>query len=515
MSRLTPAEIERLGRPDFAGMSHRELEEMAWRLREAALTFANRLDGNSTNSSRPPSSDPPWSRRGGDRPSGSDAGAASSGDAAASSAQGAQPSADGAAAQPAKPARPPGKRPGAPGYWRSQPIVATGEPIEHSPAVCSQCGLALGAACKGRMVGAHYVYELERGSMALQVTVRKHCYFAARCSCGHETIAAPGVGLRSEVEGRKRQLEMSERCLIGPMLATFIAGLAMRYRLSRLKVREFLNDWLGLELGVASINRCVHEFGLASEPIVEDLLQEVRAAELVNIDETPWYQSGVLLWLWVATSACAVVFRIGSRRKEELIALIGEAFLGWLVSDGYKAYRDHPRRQRCLAHLIRKAVALAEGYYDGGCGFGRSLARDLRRLIERVAEGGQEAACKRLAARIRCNCRRNAGDIEEKVRSLAREILNDWEAVIAFVDNPSLPPTNNDAERALRHAVIARRISYGTRTDEGSRFYAASLSVIETCRKRGRDPWTYARDLIQAARTGAPLPKIPTAAAAA
>ena len=76
---------------------------------------------------------------------------------------------------------------------------------------------------------------------------------------------------------------------------------------------------------------------------------------------------------------------------------------------------------------------------------------------------------------------------------MAGEILNDWDAVVAFVSDPSLPPTNNEAERALRHAVIARRISFGTRTDEGSRFYAAGLSVVDTCRKRGADPWAYAR----------------------
>ena len=106
----------------------------------------------------------------------------------------------------------------------------------------------------------------------------------------------------------------------------------------------------------------------------------------------------------------------------------------------------------------------------------------------------------------------NSGE-PKKVRDLAREILNDWEAVIAFVSDLSLPPTNNDAERALRHAVIARRISFGTRTDEGSRFYAAALSVIETCRKRRVDPWAYACDLITAARKNAPLPKIPALAA--
>lgn len=54
--------------------------------------------------------------------------------------------------------------------------------------------------------------------------------------------------------------------------------------------------------------------------------------------------------------------------------------------------------------------------------------------------------------------------------------------------NQTLPPTNNDAETALRHAVIARRISYGTRTDGGSRAYAAILSIVETCRRRKADP---------------------------
>ena len=98
--------------------------------------------------------------------------------------------------------------------------------------------------------------------------------------------------------------------------------------------------------------------------------------------------------------------------------------------------------------------------------------------------------------------------------ALSWEILNGWEAVIASIANPLLPPTNNDAERALRHAVIARPITFGTRTDEGSRLYAAGPSVIDTCRKRGVDPWSYARDLIAAARKGSSLPSIPAKLAA-
>ena len=315
--------------------------------------------------------------------------------------------------------------------------------------------------------------------------------------------------------GRLRdQPNLSEAVLLSTCLRTEVYAVVERFHDGVAEIQEFLADWLDLELGVATIERCIHEFGLASEPVVEQLIEDVRAAEIVHLDETPWYQKGSLRWMWVATTALATVFHIGSRRKQELTALIGEAFLGWLVSDGYGAYRDHPRRQRCLAHLIRKALAVAQGYYGAGSGFGRDLVRDLRRLIEQVYDGGDEDAIKRLIGRIKWNCQCNRHEIEKKVRDLAGEILNDWDAVVAFVSDPSLPPTNNDAERALRHAVIARRISFGTRTDEGSRFYAAGLSVIDTCRKRGVEPWAYACSLIAAARANLPLPTIPAIATA-
>ena len=156
--------------------------------------------------------------------------------------------------------------------------------VAHGPAACAACGSALGPDLERRCVEAHDSLELSRGVMSLQVTAAKHVYFALRCPCGHETVARPGVGPRSEIEGRRRNLQLSERCLVGPMLATFIAALSVRFRLSRRKIQEFLLDWLGLELGAATVNRCVHEFGLASEPVVEHLIQEVRAADIVHLD---------------------------------------------------------------------------------------------------------------------------------------------------------------------------------------------------------------------------------------
>jgi transposase len=82
------------------------------------------------------------------------------------------------------------------------------------------------------------------------------------------------------------------------------------------------------------------------------------------------------------------------------------------------------------------------------------------------------------------------------------------------LDHPELPLTNNAAERALRHWVIARRLSYGTRNAQGSRAFTALASVIETCRQRRLSPWTYIAEALRERRRGNPAPPLPAAAAA-
>jgi hypothetical protein len=371
MPRLMPRDLLELT-PELIGeLSRADLERTTHLVIEFALDMANRLGRNSDNSSQPPSKDDPYKKpeqrdqakqaRQGDVEA--DGVCDDNPEAAANEKRNGAVSPEGKAANvPAKPPRKPsGKRPGMPGFWRTQLIVATGA-VDHDPPHCAQCEAVLGTAQRLRIAEAFYVYELDREPLALRVTCVKHRYHVAVCPvcghetvcpvCGHETVARPGTGAKSVIEGRKRDLELTERCLVGPLLATFIAALSLRYRLSRTKIQEFLADWLGFELGTASINRCVHEFGAASEPVVEDLLKEVHVADLAHIDETPWYQAGALCWLWVVVTSSAVVYHIGSRAKKELTLLIGEAFMGFLISDGYIAYRDIERRQRCPAHLI-------------------------------------------------------------------------------------------------------------------------------------------------------------------
>ncbi len=161
-----------------------------------------------------------------------------------------------------------------------------------------------------------------------------------------------------------------------------------------------------------------------------------------------------------------------------------------------------------MAHLIRKAIALTGAVDKKAQKMGDWFLRELRGLIQAMSEDGEGGSeCNLILARLKRVCNLGSKEDHDKLRSLSKEILNDWDAVVAFVKNPDLPPTNNDAERALRHAVISRRITFGTRTTEGSQAYAALLSVIETSRLRNQDPWKYIAETIALGRKGiAPLP---------
>jgi transposase len=109
-------------------------------------------------------------------------------------------------------------------------------------------------------------------------------------------------------------------------------------------------------------------------------------------------------------------------------------------------------------------------------------------------------------------CEEHRDSAHEKTRALAREFLYDWEAVWIVVAHPYLPFTNNEAERALRHWVIARLISQGTRTEQGTRAFALLASVIDTCRRRHILPWPYLAKVVAERRKGNAAPLLPAAA---
>ena len=114
----------------------------------------------------------------------------------------------------------------------------------------------------------HQVLELEKTEGGLKIVCQLHHYYQAS-GCGHQSLSKPGKGITSTVEGRTRNLKLTEYVLVGNVFATLIASLGVRYRLSRSKIQEFLTDWLGVELSIGTIDRCIREAGIACEPVVK------------------------------------------------------------------------------------------------------------------------------------------------------------------------------------------------------------------------------------------------------
>lgn len=186
------------------------------------------------------------------------------------------------------------------------------------------------------------------------------------------------------------------------------------------------------------------------------------------------------------------------------------------MTDGWSAYRGFPRRLRCWAHLIRKGRGLAESYHREARAFGRQVRDTLEALMAAVyaaregPPGDLSASHADLLAELRAACERLQDPDHAKTHALAVELLHDWDAIFQGLHHPELPLTNNEAERALRHGVIVRKLSYGTRTATGSRVFALLARVIDTCRKRGHSPWPYLQTAIadrRADRSLTPLPQ--------
>lgn len=405
-----------------------------------------------------------------------------------------------------------GKQRGAKGYGRKVELAVTGVKI-HRTEECATCGAELGEEAEFEARTGLYVLDVAMGNPGLSVSHVKHLYGDTHCSCGHVSRTEPG---RCEKE-QGWEVELTEWHLVGPTLVSLIVCLSLRMRMSRPRIQEFLKDWLGITLSVGVINQSLTEGGRAAEPIEEELIAEIQQSELLHADETGWKESGRLVWLWVLITPRVTLFLIGGR-SWEVIATALEGFAGWLMSDGYQAYRRYAKRLRCLAHLIRKARGLSESLNQEGQAFGEKTLDYMAAFIEGIyrAREGPEANLTaefvEQLGELKAWCQKHRDSEHEKTRQLAREFLNDWEAIWTVLEYPDLPITNNIAERALRHWVIARKISYGTRTTQGSRAFALLASVIETCRQRKLSPWTYLAEVIAQRRKGNPVPPLPMAA---
>ena len=489
-----------------------------------------RMDQNPENSSRPSGSMPPWGRgSGNDKDSQeqqSENGDVSKNDfiepTDAESSDDVNMSDNPAGAEDTKvelkPKRKPGRQHGAKGYSRTE-ILPIDCVMDHRPEYCKGCTKLLDEKSLSTAIGGCYQldiqYDTENDKPGIHTIHTKHIHYECICPhCGFKTQYSPYF----EESNKDWTVRISEMHFVGPRLMALIIYLSFSMRLSRKKVQQFLLDWLKVTLSTSTINQCIHEAGRIVEPLEEELIMDVRKAHQNYVDETPWWERARKnMYMWVFVSLYTCYFFIGRRTKDVVTDILPLDFEGQLMSDGYSVYREFKNRGRCWDHLRRKARGLSESLDSDVQEFGEKTLKTFEKLMNAIYKARERRPEKNLKEMfkeelifLKYNCVKYDDHFHDKTRALARELLYDWDAIFAVLGNPHLPMTNNEAERALRHWVIYRRICLGTQSQQGSKTVSILASVIETCKRRQVTYWDFITEAIRERRFGKLLPSLPS-----
>jgi transposase len=442
------------------------MASMVHTLQEQVRTLREQLHQTSQNSSRPPSSDPP---------------------------------------QPRRPHRPRshrrrGGQPGHPGSTRPLiPVDEVDEVVVIKPMQCTHCQAPLSG--DDPTPWRHQVIELP----PIQPVVTEYQWHQLAClACGETTRAPWPAGVPSGT--------------YGPRVQATVALCTGAYRLSKRTTQQMMDEVFGVPMSVGTISPLEQATTAAVAAPIEEARTSVHEQAVAHLDETSWRQGGKRAWLWVAVTSVVTVFVVRMSRGGPVAReLLGERFSGILVTDRYSAYNWYPVRWRqlCWAHLLRDFEAMRG---RGGCSeeIGDALLAQAHQMFawwHRVREGTLKRSTFRsymsplrreverlLEAGSRCGVPKTAGT--------CRDILKRREALWTFVQVEGVEPTNNTAERSIRPGVLWRKGSFGTQSEEGSRFVESMMTVVSTLKQQQRNVLEYLTEACEAALRGDAAPSL-------
>jgi len=398
------------------------------------------------------------------------------------------------------------RRGGQPGHAKHErPLIPTEDcdSMESlKPKECRRCG--------GKLSGndpeplRHQVWELPE----IKPLVTEYQRHRLSCSaCGETTCAElpPGVP-----HGQS-----------GPRLMAFTGLLMAYYRQSKRRTAEFLSTLLGQPCCPALTVKIQTQVTAALRPSYEELTAELPTEEQLSIDETATKEQNGKAWLWTFVARAYTVFAVRATREATALAdLLTETFRGIVTCDRAKMYWRVERLQWCWAHLKRDFQALI----DSGDGQAKRLGYDLRRATCKLFEHWANyrdgtitrAALLRRMAPVRREVERlllrGAGSGNKCMLGMCQELYDHRDWLWTFLRYEGIEPTNNASERSLRHAVIWRKLSFGTQSAAGSRFVETMLTVIETCRQQRRNVFAFVTAAVDAHLASQPAPSLLTRA---
>jgi transposase len=394
------------------------------------------------------------------------------------------------------------KRGGQPGHQRHErPLIPTEECDEVKPLKPVEC-----RRCGARLLGSdpeplrHQVWELPE----IKPLVTEYQRHRLDCvSCGETTCAKLPEGVP---QGQS-----------GPRLIAFTALLMAYYRQSKRRTAEFLTTLLGQPCCPALTVKMQSQATSAVQPAYEELAAQLPAQDYVNADETATKEQNGKAWLWTFVARMFTVFTVRPTREATAVDdFLTNAFHGIVMCDRAKMYWRVGRLQWCWAHLKRDFQSLI----DKGDGQAKRLGYDLRRatckLFEHWANFCDDEISRTALQRRMAPVRREVEHLllrglrsgNASLVGMCQELHEHRDWLWMFIYHDGVEPTNNAGERALRHAVIWRKLSFGTQSAGGSRFVETMLTVIETCRQQDRSALDFLTTALQARFTGKTAPSL-------
>jgi transposase len=432
-------------------------------LQKRANEFQQRLNQNSTNSSKPPSSEHPHAKpilhRG-------------------------------------KSARETGGQPGQAKHER--PLLPTEQCQRVIPCVppsCRRCAAPLSGIDPQPL--RHQVWELPE----IKPNVIEYQRHRLTCRCGTVTCGALPTGVPTGQAG--------------PRLIAF-SGLLMSYfRQTKRRAALFLSMILHQPACPGWMVWLQKLAAEAVQPAYDELVRQLPQQAVLYIDESPTKEGKTKSWIWTFVAATFTLFATRTSRAADILdQWLGKAYTGVIHCDRARMYWSFGRLQWCWAHLKRDI----QGLIDSRCHTARRLGRDLMRptkelfeLWQKVRDGTLSRAAfveqmKPIRAEVESLLLR--GYFYARVRGFCKGLWEHRQNLWTFVEMEGVEPTNNAAEQALRQAVIWRKLSFGTQSAEGSRFVERLLTVVETCRRQKRNAFSWLVDAVEARFAGKGVPSL-------
>ena len=362
----------------------------------------------------------------------------------------------------------PGQKKGHKGLTR--PYAKPDKQIEVIKDRCPDCGSNLGTPFK---IESKIIEEIPEHQ---SVTVTEYRIAHYRCPRCQKFVAATDVDCPDE--GKFGNNTIAQATL-----------LKYEDRLPHRKIQNALKRVYGLNISPATVFDLTRRAADAVQSEYDNILDRIRKAQILYVDETSIDVQGDKHWIWVFATTSETFVAIRKSRGMNVLDEVLGRFKGIIVCDGWKPYAKFTMHiQRCWAHLLRESKDLALKIPEAIPIHG-ALKCIYERLIDALKNDPPPEARKVLWYMARAMIKRLIeGKYEnESIRTLMNKISNGFEYWFTFVIYHDVEPTNNRAERAIREHVVQRKIIGTLRNEKGASIYERIMTVLATWSLQGLD----------------------------